>query len=289
MDRNSIIEYKSSFDSIATFIEGENKEQVEIWFARDLQTVLGYTRWENFQTAIKRAVESCHSQGINIDDHFREVTKTITLGNGGVREVQDYMLTRYACYLIAQNGDPRKEQIAFAQSYFAVQTRKAELIEERLKHLSRLETRDKLRASEKQLSQNIYERGVDDKGFGRIRSKGDAVLFGGHTTEDMKKRLGVKDNRPLADFLPTLTIAAKNLATEMTNYNVENKDLYGERAITAEHMQNNKSVRKMLGDRGIKPEELPPAEDIKKLERRVASEQKKIEKTSAKLPRLKKD
>lgn len=289
MDRNSIIEYKSSFDSIATFIEGENKEQVEIWFARDLQTVLGYTRWENFQTAIKRAVESCHSQGINIDDHFREVTKTITLGNGGVREVQDYMLTRYACYLIAQNGDPRKEQIAFAQSYFAVQTRKAELIEERLKHLSRLETRDKLRASEKQLSQNIYERGVDDKGFGRIRSKGDAVLFGGHTTEDMKRRLGIKDNRPLADFLPTLTIAAKNLATEMTNYNVENKDLYGERAITAEHMQNNRSVRNMLGERGIKPEELPPAEDIKKLERRVASEQKKIEKTSAKLPKIKKD
>ena len=287
MDRNSIIEYKSSFDSITTFIEGENNEQVEIWFARDLQTVLGYTRWENFQTAIKRAVESCNSQGINIDDHFREVTKMVTLGSGATREVQDYMLTRYACYLIAQNGDPRKEQVAFAQSYFAVQTRKAELIEERLKHLSRLETRDKLRASEKQLSQNIYERGVDDKGFGRIRSKGDAVLFGGHTTEDMKRRLGVKDNRPLADFLPTLTIAAKNLATEMTNYNVENKDLYGERAITAEHMQNNKSVRKMLGDRGIKPEELPPAEDIKKLERRVASEQKKIEKTSAKLPKIK--
>ena len=287
MDRNTIIEYKSSFDSIATFIEGEYKEQVEIWFARDLQAVLGYSRWENFQTAIKRAVESCHSQGINIDDHFREVTKTITLGNGGVRDVQDYMLTRYACYLIAQNGDPRKEQVAFAQSYFAVQTRKAELIEERLKHLSRLETRDKLRASEKQLSQNIYERGVDDKGFGRIRSKGDAVLFGGHTTEDMKRRLGVKDNRPLADFLPTLTIAAKNLATEMTNYNVENKDLYGERAITAEHVQNNESVRKMRGDRGIKPEELPPAEDIKKLERRVASEQKKIEKTSAKLPKIK--
>ena len=289
MDRNSIIEYKSSFDSIATFIEGENNEQVEIWFARNLQTVLGYSRWENFQTAIKRAVESCNSQGINIDDHFREVTKMVTLGSGATREVQDYMLTRYACYLIAQNGDPRKEQVAFAQSYFAVQTRKAELIEERLKHLSRLETRDKLRASEKQLSQNIYERGVDDKGFGRIRSKGDAVLFGGHTTEDMKRRLGVKDNRPLADFLPTLTIAAKNLATEMTNYNVENKDLYGERAITAEHMQNNKSVRKMLGDRGIKPEELPPAEDIKKLERRVASEQKKIEKTSSKLPKLKKD
>ena len=211
----------------------------------------------------------------------------VKLGSGSEREIKDYMLTRYACYLIAQNGDPKKEEIAFAQSYFAVQTRKAELIEERINYVARLESRDRLRASEKQLSQNIYERGVDDKGFGRIRSKGDAVLFGGHTTEDMKRRLGVKDNRPLADFLPTLTIAAKNLATEMTNYNVEGKDLYGENAITVEHMQNNKSVRDMLGQRGIRPEELPPAEDIKKLERRVASEHKKIEKSSSKLPKKK--
>ena len=211
----------------------------------------------------------------------------VKLGSGSEREIKDYMLTRYACYLIAQNGDPKKEEIAFAQSYFAVQTRKAELIEERINYVARLESRDRLRASEKQLSQNIYERGVDDKGFGRIRSKGDAVLFGGHTTEDMKSRLGVKDNRPLADFLPTLTIAAKNLATEMTNYNVEGKDLYGENAITVEHMQNNKSVRDMLGQRGIRPEELPPAEDIKKLERRVASEHKKIEKSSSKLPKKK--
>lgn len=211
----------------------------------------------------------------------------VKLGSGSEREIKDYMLTRYACYLIAQNGDPKKEEVAFAQSYFAVQTRKAELIEERINYVARLESRDRLRASEKQLSQNIYERGVDDKGFGRIRSKGDAVLFGGHTTEDMKKRLGVKDNRPLADFLPTLTIAAKNLATEMTNYNVESNDLYGETAITREHMQNNKSVRDMLGQRGIRPEELPPAEDIKKLERRVASEYRKIEKTSPKLPKKK--
>ena len=288
MDKQSIIQYKGAFDAIATYIESDNgKEQVEVWFARDLQKVLGYARWENFLTAINRAVESCKSQNINVDDHFREVTKMVKLGSGSEREIKDYMLTRYACYLIAQNGDPKKEEIAFAQSYFAVQTRKAELIEERINYVARLESRDRLRASEKQLSQNIYERGVDDKGFGRIRSKGDAVLFGGHTTEDMKRRLGVKDNRPLADFLPTLTIAAKNLATEMTNYNVEGKDLYGEKAITVEHMQNNKSVRDMLGQRGIRPEELPPAEDIKKLERRVASEHKKIEKSSSKLPKKK--
>lgn len=287
MDKQSIIQYKTSFDAIASYIEGEDgKEKVEVWFARDLMSQLGYSKWENFQTAIGRAIDSCRTQGIDAEDYFRPVRRTIELGNGATRDIEDYMLTRYACYLIAQNGDPRKEQIAFAQSYFAVQTRKAELIEERLNHISRLETRERLRASEKQLSQNIYERGVDEKGFGRIRSKGDTALFGGHTTEDMKQRLGIKGTRPLGDFLPTLTIAAKNLATEMTNYNVEKADLYGENSITREHIQNNRSVREMLGKRGIKPEELPAAEDIKKLERRVAAEEKKLEKSAEKLPKL---
>jgi DNA-damage-inducible protein D len=208
----------------------------------------------------------------------------VALGSGAERAIEDFMLTRYACYLIAQNGDPRKEAIAFAQSYFAIQTRKQELIEERMRLQVRLDARKRLRDSEKVLSQNIYERGVDDEGFGRIRSHGDAALFGGHTTQMMKTKFGITQTRPLADFLPTLTIAAKNLATEMTNHNVQQSNLQGELAITNEHVQNNRSVRGMLGQRGIKPETLPPEEDIQKLERRVKSQEKKLGGISGRLP-----
>lgn len=274
---------QSRFDALAQRIP---EEEIEFWFARDLQEPLGYSRWENFMTAIRRAIESCQTTGYDPDDHFRGVTKMVSLGSGAERAIEDFMLTRYACYLITQNGDPRKEPIAFAQSYFAIQTRKQELIEARIRLQDRLDAREKLRASEKMLSQNIYERGVDDAGFAFIRSKGDAALFGGYSTQAMKAKYGIIESRPLADFLPTLTIAAKNLATEMTNHNVIQDDLQGESEVVGEHVQNNLSVREMLGARGIRPEHLPPEEDVAKLERRVKSEGKKLVKQSGKLPKL---
>ena len=281
MDKMQIVKIKENFDRTINNIPNSD---VEFWYARELMPLLGYERWENFEKAIKRSMDSCETAGITVPDHFREVTKMVQLGSGSQRAVKDYMLTRYACYLIAQNGDVKKEEIAFAQAYFAVQTRKQELIEEHISYIERSVARTKLKESEKRLSQNIYQRGVDDLGFARIRSKGDTALFGGCSTQKMKEKLGIKEKRPLADFLPTLTIAAKNLATEMTNYNVEEKDLFGEGDITTEHVQNNSSVRSMLVERGIKPEELPAAEDIKKLERRTTSQDKKLAENAGKLP-----
>ncbi|MDR0846645.1 MAG: DNA damage-inducible protein D [Lactobacillales bacterium] len=281
MDKKIITKRKNQFDTI---IHKTENEDVEFWYARELMLLLGYTRWENFYRAIQRAIESCEASGVAPPSHFREVTKKAEIGIGKTREINDYMLTRYACYLIAQNGDPKKEEIAFAQSYFAVQTRKQELIEERIAYIERIDARNRLKESEKKLSQNIYERGVDDAGFARIRSKGDTALFGGNTTKQMKEILDVSENRPLADFLPTLTIAAKNLATEMTNYNVEEKDLHGENPIAHEHVQNNTTVRGMLGQRGIVPENLPPSEDIKKLERRMTNDKNNLADKTGKLP-----
>lgn len=266
---------KKLHEQLEMLVQKDSLDQ-ERWSARSLQIPLGYDRWENFIKVINRAIDACISSDCDPEYHFRGATKMIELAKSAVREVDDFMLTRYACYLVAQNGDPRKEQVAFAQSYFALQTRKLELIEERLQTGLRLQARERLKESEKVLSQNIYERGVDEAGFGRIRSKGDSALFGGYTTENMKDKLGVSKSRALADFLPTLTIAAKNLATEMTNHNVVQEDLLGEESITDEHVQNNQGVRDMLSQRGIKPESLPMEEDIKKVERKIKAQEKQL-------------
>ena len=278
MKRETIIRLNKSFENSAYQENG-----LEYWLARDLQVLLDYDEWRNFLKVIEKAKMACVNSGQDVADHFVDVDKMVPMPKGGAKPVDDMMLTRYACYLIAQNGDPRKEQIAFAQSYFAIQTRKQELLEERIQLVERLQAREKLVATETELSRIIYERGVDNQGFGRIRSKGDHALFGGHTTLQMKKKLGIPGNRPLADFLPTITIKAKDLATEITNFNVNRDDLRGEERITAEHVKNNKDVRGLLAKSNIKPEDLPPEEDIKKLERRVKADGKKLLNSSAKI------
>lgn len=255
------------------------EDGVEYWFARDLQVLLNYTEWRNFLQVVEKAKTACENSDQYKSDHFVDVNKTINMPKGATKQIGDIMLTRYACYLIAQNGDSKKEQIAFAQSYFAIQTRKQELLEERIEAIERLQAREKLTTTEKEFSKLIYERDVDKLGFGRIRSKGDKALFG-HTTMNIKKKLGVPNGRSLADFLPTITIKAKDFATEITNFNVKKDDLVGEIRITDEHVKNNTEVRSLLVKSDIMPEELPPAEDAKKLERKVKSDSKKLLKGS---------
>ena len=251
--------------------------EVECWSARELQTIFNYTDWRNFLKVIDKAKTACETSGAEVSYHFVDINKMIDLAKGAQREIEDVALTRYACYLVAQNGDSGKSEVAFAQTYFAVQTRKQEIIEQRILDTARVSAREKLSKSEKKLSGLIYERG-----FAIIRSKGDTALFGGFSTNDMKHKLQVPGSRPLADFLPTLTIKAKDFATELTSHNTVEKDLKGEKQITTEHVENNIAVRRMLIERGVKPEQLPPAEDVKKLQRKLEGDEKKMLKDAKK-------
>jgi DNA-damage-inducible protein D len=267
------------FEAAAMTVDG-----VECWSARTLQPLLGYAKWENFSKVIDKAKESCKNAGQEIPDHFPDIRKMVLIGSGVKKEINDILLTRYACYLIAQNGESYKSEISFAQTYFALQTRRAELIEKGLPDDShtaetslegeRLQARATLIRKEKTLSGILYKRGIDSKGFGLIRSKGDEALFKLNTS-DLKQKFNIPGNRPLADFLPTVGIEAKGLAAEMTSFNVQDKDLYGQPPIENEHIENNKAVRKMLVSRGINPERLQPEEDIRKVERRLKKDTKK--------------
>ncbi|MEI7425527.1 MAG: DNA damage-inducible protein D [Candidatus Moraniibacteriota bacterium] len=275
MEKEIILKLHKNFEQYV-----HQKNGVEFWYARELQNLLGYNEWRNFEGVVEKAKIACERARQKVSDHFVDANKTIPMPKGAIKEIPDIMLTRYACYLIAQNGDPRKDEIAFAMTYFAIQTRKQELVERRLGEWERLQAREKLTLSEKELSGVIFQRGVDSQGFARIRSQGDTALFGGHTTQDMKSKMGVPAKRPLADFLPTVTIKAKDLASEITNHNLKkDQSLRGENLITNEHVKNNKNMREMLGKSGIYPEALPAEEDLKKLDRRLKSEGKKLPKT----------
>jgi DNA-damage-inducible protein D len=241
------------------------------WLARDLQHLLGYAKWDNFQHVISKSKTACEISGHAIADHFADVGKMVDIGSGAQKEIDDVMLTRFACYLIAQNGDPRKEQIAFAQTYFAIQTRKAELIEQKIVELERIQARNKLAQTEKELSHVIFEQTGGNQNFALIRSKGDQALFN-KTTQQMKDKWEIK-NKPLADFMPTILLKAKDFATEITIFNAKQKQMKTESQISNEHITNNKSVRNTLISRGIVPEKLTPEEDIKKLERKLKTEE----------------
>ena len=267
---DEIKELFARFENASAEIEG-----VECWSARELQKLLGYTLWQNFEKVLVKAKNTCAQVNEKIEDHFIDVNKMVEIGSNAKKQIKDILLTRYACYLIAQNGDSQKQQIAFAQTYFAVQTRRAEIIEQRILETERVEARAKLRETEKRLSGVLYERGVDDKGFAIIRSKGDKALFNLDTAQ-LKRKMNVPQSRPIADFLPTVSIKAKDFAAAMTTENVQLKDLHGVPSIEKEHIENNLGVRKIMIERGLVPENLSPDEDVQKVERRLKTEEKKV-------------
>lgn len=279
MKKELVMRLHHDFESI---IQQDQNEKIEFWFARDLQKLLGYEKWENFLKVIIKAKEACSHSKYSALNHFLDVRKMVSLGSGSQREIDDIKLTRYACYLVAQNGDSRKTEIAFAQTYFAVQTRKQEIIEKRLAEIERLHAREKLSNSEKLLSGVLFERGIDSQGFARIRSKGDQALFGWNTTQKMKDKFGISESRALADFLPTIMIKAKDFANEITTFNTTRNHLQGEQPITQEHVKNNANVRNLLMEQNIVPEKLPLAEDVKKVGRKIKLEGKKLEKMGEK-------
>ncbi len=254
----------------------ETEDGVEFWYARELMDLLGYAQWRNFEEAIRRAIDSCEAAKTPAKRHFAEVSKSSPMPKGGFRDIRDYMLTRYACYLVAMNGDTRKEEIAFAQSYFAMRTRSAELISQRMLDLRRLVERDALRDTDRHFAAVAFERDVTPREFATIQSKGDGALFGGNDTRAMKRRLKLSQNKPLADGLSGIAIVAKNLATSMTAYNVEQSDMRGAAPIEGEHVANNQSVRRAMVSRGIVPEDLPPAEDAQKVARRVKADERRL-------------
>jgi len=278
MQKNVIHSLTGNFESYAN----QTQDGVDFWMARDLQHLLSYTKWGNFQSVISKAKTACELSGEEIDNHFADVGKMVTIGSGAEKEIPDIMLTRFACYLIAQNGDPRKTTISFAQRYFATQTRKAELIEQKLLEHERVNSRAKLKATEKELSEVIFEQTGGNDNFAIIRSKGDQALFG-KTTKQMKARWGLANNKQLADHMPTILLKAKDFATEITIFNAKNLNMKTEGAISKEHVTNNKKIRETLINRGITPENLKPEEDISKIERRLKSEEKKSLKNPDKL------
>ncbi len=281
MKKEIILRLSKSFEETVHVEQG-----VEYWMARDLQGLFEYSSWDNFLNVIEKAKIACSNSKSLIHSHFHDVMKMVNIGSGSEREIPDIMLSRYACYLIAQNGDSRKEPIAFAQSYFALQTRKQELLEQHIAMIERLEARHKLTQTEKELSSVLYQHGVDDQGFARIRSKGDQALFGGNSTIEMKRKLGVPESRALADFLPTITIKAKDFVGEITHFNVKKENLQGENRITEEHVKNNQGVRRVLMESNIYPEKLPAEEDIKKLEKQIKKEGERLIEYPSVLPSI---